>query len=192
MSGDPLFTFVRISLAFATIIPAVLETSDLLGSLHLFRKIRPRLNIPVNGAIVSTLFAMGIIFMLLPFVIQTPWIWLFVWLGFIILVDPVLYFFHVEKSILYQLQQRKFNIILSVAAAGYICGFLWEFWNYWSYTKWYYSVPILENIKIFEIPVVGFLAYGPFALELYVMYEFMKLLLSKKLLGKFSFRHGAF
>jgi len=67
--------------------------------------------------------------------------------------------------------------------AGYVCGFLWEFWNYWAYTKWYYTVPILENIKIFEIPAVGFLAYGPFALEIYVMYNLIRLLLSRRIWG---------
>lgn len=185
LGGSPLFTLIRVALAFATIMPAVLETSDLLGSLHLFRKMRPRLSIPVNSGIVSILFAMGLIFIVLPFVIQTPWIWAFVWIGFIMLIDPILYFFHVEKSVLYQLQQRKFHIILSVVTAGYICGFLWEFWNYWAYTKWYYTIPILENIKVFELPLIGFLAYGPFALELYVMYQFAKLLISGKI-----FRRG--
>jgi hypothetical protein len=80
-------------------------------------------------------------------------------------------------------KKRNFKIILSLMLAGYICGFFWEFWNYWAYTKWYYTVPILQNIKVFEIPVVGFLAYGPFALELYVMYNFVRLLLSKRIWG---------
>jgi hypothetical protein len=184
LEGSPIFTFIRVALAFSTIMPAILETSDLIGSLHLFNKIKPKFKVHVNRFTVGIFLSMGIIFILLPFVLQTPWIWLFIWIGFIVLIDPILYFCHNEKSLLYQIQHNKFNVILSLMLAGYICGFLWEFWNYWAYTKWYYTVPILENIKIFEIPFLGFLAYGPFALELYVMYQFAKLLFSKKILGR--------
>lgn len=177
-------TFIRVTLAFSTIIPAILETSELIGALHSFRKLEPKIKLPINNFIVYIVFASGATFMLIPFVISTPWIWVFIWTGFILLVDPILYIFHDEKSILFQIKKRKFHIIVSLIIAGYICGFLWEFWNYWAHTKWYYSIPVLENIKIFEIPVIGFLAYGPFALELYVMYRFMKLLFSKKILGR--------
>jgi hypothetical protein len=176
-------TFIMGTLSFATIVPAVLETSELVGALHLFRK-KLNIRLPINGFIVAILFSVGIIFVLLPFVITSPWIWAFVWTGFILLIDPILYIFHDKKSILYQLKNRKFNVILSLFLAGYICGFLWEFWNYWAYTKWYYSIPVIESIKIFEIPAVGFLAYGPFALELYVMYEFVKILVSRKIFGR--------
>ncbi|MBI2542922.1 MAG: hypothetical protein HYW24_01930 [Candidatus Aenigmarchaeota archaeon] len=176
-------TFIMGTLSFATIVPAVLETSELVGALHLFRK-KLNIRLPINGFIVAILFSIGIIFVLLPFVITSPWIWAFVWTGFILLIDPILYIFHDKKSILYQLKNRKFNVILSLFLAGYICGFLWEFWNYWAYTKWYYSIPVIESIKIFEIPAVGFLAYGPFALELYVMYEFVKILVSRKMFGR--------
>ena len=30
---------------------------------------------------------------------------------------------------------------------------LWESWNCWDGAKWHYSVPIMENLKIFEMPV---------------------------------------
>jgi len=53
--------------------------------------------------------------------------------------------------------------------AGLICGGLWEFWNFWAYTKWLYSVPYLENLKWFEMPPLGFLGFLPFALECYVL-----------------------
>ena len=40
---------------------------------------------------------------------------------------------------------------------------LWEFWNYWAGAKWHYSVPIMENLKIFEMPVPGHLGFPAFA-----------------------------
>ena len=47
--------------------------------------------------------------------------------------------------------RRGINLVLS----GFLCGVLWEFWNYWAGAKWHYSVPIMENLKIFEMPVPG-------------------------------------
>ena len=52
---------------------------------------------------------------------------------------------------------------------GLICGGLWEFWNFWAYTKWLYTVPYFENLKWFEMPPLGFLGFPPFALECYVL-----------------------
>jgi len=178
-----IITFIMGSLSFSTIIPAVLETFELLRVFHLFDDIKMRVKIPTNKLFINTLIVVGIIFLLVPFVSMAPWIWAFVWTGFIFLLDPILYIFHDEKSVIGLVKKRKLKVIISIILAGYICGFLWEFWNYWAYTKWYYTVPILENIKIFEIPAIGFLAYGPFALEIYVMYNFVKLLFSRKVWG---------
>ena len=178
-----LVTLTMGSIAFATIIPAVFETYDLVRLFHIFDKIKMRIKIPTNRLFINMLIVVGIIFILVPFIVTTPWLWAFVWTGFILLIDPILYLFHDEKSLIMLVKKRNFKIILSLMLAGYICGFFWEFWNYWAYTKWYYTVPILQNIKVFEIPVVGFLAYGPFALELYVMYNFVRLLLSKRIWG---------
>lgn len=177
-------TFIMGTLSFATIIPAVFETKELVQQFHLFNKLQFKMKIHTNKFFLNTLIFVGIIFLLLPFLIVSPWIWAFVWTGFILLIDPILYLHHDEKSLIAQIKKRKFNIIISVIIAGYICGFLWEFWNYWAYTKWYYTIPILENIKVFEIPLIGFLAYGPFALELYVMYNFVKLLISGKIFSE--------
>jgi hypothetical protein len=55
---------------------------------------------------------------------------------------------------------------------GLVCGILWEFWNFWAKAKWEYTVPVLENLKMFEMPVVGYLGFLPFACEVYSMYNF--------------------
>jgi len=178
-----LITFAMGSLSFATIVPAVIETYELVRTFHVFDKLKMRVKIHPNRLMVNLLIVVGIIFILSPFVLSTPWLWALVWSGFVLLIDPILYIFHDEKSVINLLKRHKFRIIFSIMLAGYICGFLWEFWNYWAYTKWYYTVPILDNIKVFEIPVVGFLAYGPFALEIYVMYNFIRLLVSKRVWG---------
>ena len=67
---------------------------------------------------------------------------------------------------------RKFYLLLT---AGCICGFLWEFWNFWATTKWIYTVPFFEELKLFEMPVLGFFGFPPFAVECYVIYNFISL-----------------
>ena len=170
-------TFLMGSLSFSTIIPAIFETKDLASIIfsNLKIKIKPKwYSFILTKNFVALLLSLGIIFILLPFFIISPWLWVFVWTGFILLIDPLLYLQKNEKCILFLIKKKKWKTLLSIFFAGYICGFLWEFWNYWAYTKWVYTIPILENIKIFEIPVIGFLAYGPFALELYDFYILLR------------------
>ena len=57
--------------------------------------------------------------------------------------------------------------------AGVVCGILWELWNYWSVTKWVYEVPLFGEIKLFAMPVAGYLGFPAFALELFVLYNFV-------------------
>jgi hypothetical protein len=179
---NKMITFSMGTIAFATIIPAVFETFNLIRNFHFFNKLKLKLKIPTNRYLLEFSIILGLIFLAIPFVWTSIWNWALIWTGFIFLLDPILYIYHDEKSLIAQVKKKKFNIILSIFLAGYICGFFWEFWNHWAYTKWYYTVPILDNIRIFEIPVIGFLAYGPFALELYVVYNFARLLFSKRFL----------
>jgi len=185
LPSTALIKYTMGTLSFATIIPAVFETFDLVRQFHFFGKLNLKLKIPTNKHVLEIFIALGLIFLIIPVLWKTPWVWVFVWTGFIFLLDPLLYIFHNERSLIAQIKKKKFSMILALVITGYVVGFFWELWNYWAYTKWYYTVPILDNFRIFEIPVLGFLAYGPFAIELYVIYNFVRLLFSKKILGRF-------
>ena len=63
--------------------------------------------------------------------------------------------------------------------SGFLCGVLWEFWNYWSRAKWHYTVPIMENLKIFEMPLPGYFGFPAFALECFTMYVFTRRLFTR-------------
>jgi hypothetical protein len=67
---------------------------------------------------------------------------------------------------------RKMYLFL---IAGLICGFLWEFWNFWTRSKWVYTVPFFEEMRVFEMPLLGFLGFPPFAVQAYVMYNLISL-----------------
>jgi hypothetical protein len=68
----------------------------------------------------------------------------------------------------------------SFLVAGCVCGWLWEFWNYWAAARWTYTFPILQQWKIFEMPLPGYLAYPVFALECFAMYVTGAWVLSRK------------
>jgi hypothetical protein len=96
-----------------------------------------------------------------------------VWLGFIFLLDPINARLGGD-SLLVEWREGRFDRTINLALSGVLCGILWEFWNFWAHAKWHYSVPIMENLKIFEMPVPGYLGFPPFALECFAMYEFLR------------------
>lgn len=172
--------------AISTILPAVFETMEFVKALGIFRKTKTE-KIKINKSLLYFSILLGLVMIIVPFLYQSPYMWILVWGGFIFLFDPINYLFH-EKSLISQIRRGKLGVVLSLFVAGYICGFLWEFWNYWSYMKWYYTVPVLDKFKIFEIPFLGFFVYGFFAWELYAMYYFAKLLIPKTLETKLELR----
>ena len=96
-----------------------------------------------------------------------------VWLGFIFLLDPINARLGGD-SLLAEWRDGRFERTMNLALSGVLCGLLWEFWNYWAHAKWHYTVPIMENLKIFEMPVPGYFGFPPFALECFTMYEFLR------------------
>ncbi len=179
--------FVMGSLSFATIVPAVLETFELIQQLHLFGQIKLDTRFLKNKYVINIFFVTGIVFLVSPFIIISPFVWMLVWSGFVLLIDPILYLMHDEKSLIMLAKKKKFNTFFSLILAGTVCGVLWEFWNSTARTGWYYtwqqSLPFIFQIKLFEMPILGYIGYWPFALELYVMYRFVRLIFSKKGLG---------
>ena len=97
-----------------------------------------------------------------------------VWLGFIFLLEPINVALGGESLV--PARGHRLDRIKNLAWSGVLCGMLWEFWNYWSRSKWHYTVPILERFKIFEMPVPGYLGFPAFALECFTMYVFVRAL----------------
>ncbi len=91
------------------------------------------------------------------------------------LVDPICYWLGRKKrslmgrSLLGQLAAGDNTRLVALLVAGLVCGGLWEGWNLGARTKWIYSVPFFDELKIGEMPVLGFLGFPPFALECYAL-----------------------
>jgi hypothetical protein len=101
-----------------------------------------------------------------------------VWIGFILLLDPINSRLGAE-SLSADLAARRYDRLYNLVFSGFLCGVLWEFWNYWSRAKWHYSVPIMQNVRIFEMPLPGYFGFPPFALECFTMYVFVRSVFSK-------------
>jgi hypothetical protein len=101
--------------------------------------------------------------------VHTPYLAASVWLGFIFLLDPLNARAGAE-SILGDWHKGRTHRLVNLLVAGLVCGVIWELWNYWVGTKWIYNVPILPELKIFEMPVLGFGGFPPFAVECFTMY----------------------
>ena len=119
--------------------------------------------------------ALGAAMLAWPLLWPSPYLAAPVWLGFIFLLEPINMRLGGE-SLWLDLQCGHRSRVTNLILSGFLCGFLWEFWNYWSRAKWHYTVPIMENVKIFEMPVPGYFGFPAFALECFAMYVFVRAL----------------
>jgi len=163
------------ALAFATVLPGIFETYDLLEVLVKRRfNLRPRRNI-INYF--PWLILAGILCLVLP-VSYPKYFFPLVWGWAFLLLEPVNYLLDRNRSLLYDLEVGSFRRPALLLLSGLICGFLWEFWNFWAGTKWIYTLPWawLMQVKLFEMPVAGYLGFPPFALECWSLWIFVSYL----------------
>jgi hypothetical protein len=155
--------------SFATITPAIFETSDLVQAL-----LPPLPGEPwkISRPAENVCMACGAACLILPLVLPqriAAYLFALVWIGFLLLLDPMNRRLSLP-SFLGDLSEGFRRRVYGFVAAGWICGWLWEFWNYWAVGKWHYTFPMFQGLKIFEMPAPGFLGFLPFALECFVMY----------------------
>ena len=208
LPGNAVLRDVGYVWAFATIWPAIFETAELVGTLRHPGRLWSGATIadveadkhdrvPRRGSAagVASMVA-GAAMLAWPLVWPSPYLAAPVWLGFIFLLDPlnarlggqslvadyrrghVALSSHVTggaPSVWVRRTDRAINLM----AGGLVCGFVWECWNYWARTKWIYTVPILEHVKLFEMPLPGYLGFPAFALECFTMYVTVRLILGR-------------
>jgi len=169
--------------SFATIWPAIYETADLLQALGLGSRVAGwRLVLRPPGH--ASLVALGLVMVTVPVLVPPRaggYLFGAIWLGFILLLDPINYRWG-GRSLLRDLEQGQTFALYPFLLSGPVCGILWEFWNNWASAKWLYVFPIWQQGKIFEMPLPGYLGFPPFALECFAMFEFLTTL-RMRLLG---------
>jgi hypothetical protein len=157
--------------SFATITPGIFVTADLVESFGWFTAAKP---VKFSPRARFNFIVAGTLMLVVPVVLPQQigaYLFALVWLGFIFLLDPINFRLGVP-SLLGDLEQGRRARLYSLLVSGWVCGWLWEFWNYWASAKWLYIFPIFQEWKIFEMPIPGYLGFLPFALECFVMYVF--------------------
>ncbi|HKV40467.1 MAG TPA: hypothetical protein VJX67_14735 [Blastocatellia bacterium] len=172
---NPFLRRVGYDWAFATIFPALFETAALIESTIFRRRFKGR-PCKTSRRTLYTSVVVGAAAAALPILVVSPWLVPLVWLSFVFLLDPINEI-RGWPSILGDARSGSYRKLASLLASGLLCGVLWEFWNYWATAKWTYTIPYPVIVKVFEMPILGFLGFPPFAVECWAMYIFCRSLL---------------
>src|SRR5438093_11050036 len=165
-SFTPREYFLYATLPFATVLPAVLGTTQWLATfpcltrpLSHWRRIRiprPRL---VSG-VVLLVGAAGLAWLgIWPNVLFA-----FLWTGPLLVMLSLQVLFGGDHLIS-DLQRGDWRSVWLPALAGLACGLIWELWNSRSLAHWEYAVPYVQRFSLFEMPLLGYAGYLPFGVE---------------------------
>lgn len=163
----PLVYALLASIAFSTVVPAVLETAALYQSSGIsWMRVRSRPR-DLNRRILIGATAAGLVMFALV-VLFPRQAFPLTWLSLFFVIDPINA--HAGRpSLIVQAASGRWSTIVSLGCAGLTCGLFWELWNYWSMPKWTYDVPYVGAIKLFEMPILGYGGYIPFAFEIFAL-----------------------
>jgi hypothetical protein len=168
--------WIGYAIAYATVLPALCETMHLLETAGPFRTISGKKHCPSPFFLRSSP-AIGGLF-LLAALLFPRFCFPLVWIGFALLIEPLLYL-RGGNSLLRDIEKGESGRLLTLLAAGLVCGLLWELWNFWAQAKWIYTVPFFEEGKLFEMPLLGFLGFPPFAVSAYAIYRLLLLAMQR-------------
>lgn len=158
--------WIGYAVSYATVLPGLRVTALLVGRSGFLGRLRWH-PLPLGTEGRRWVLAAGLGCLVLPLV----WPGVFfplVWLAFIGILLP-LHRCPESVRLAKSIQAGKPGAWLEILLAGMICGLLWELWNFWAGAKWVYTVPWVGRLKLFEMPVLGFLGFPPFAVECHLM-----------------------
>jgi hypothetical protein len=159
--------------SFATIFPAIFLTAEFVRALGWYGE--PGKPVRFSLRTQRILMATGLAFLVVPLLVPRQvgaYLFAPVWIGFVLVLDPVNYR-RGWPSLLGDLAEGRRSRLYALLAAGWVCGWLWEFWNWWAAARWEYTFPMFQQWKVFAMPAPGFLGFLPFALECFTMYIFV-------------------
>jgi len=166
----PAARLVFFTLSFSTVIPAVFGTAELVASAPWLRKLgRGPVIRPTRGT-TWTFFILGI----LMFGAMMAWpkiFFPFAWMSLYFLLAPINVWLG-NRSLSSASARADWRPMVAIWIGTLICGLFWEMWNWYSFPKWVYSIPWADWFHIFEMPLLGYVGYLPFGMELFAMYHF--------------------
>ncbi len=155
-------------LSYATVIPAIYVTKEiihaLMGEINI-KKIYIK-NYPFHAITVGLFMFFITLFMPEIFFGLT-------WVSIGLIIDGYNYRTG-NRSFAKDIEMGRMDNLLASMLGGLFCGILWECWNNWAVAKWLYTVPFFEDVKIFEMPVLGYIGFIVFGFETMAFVNFLK------------------
>jgi hypothetical protein len=159
------------TLSFSTVIPAVFSTAELVGSFEWIKRFKNRKVLSPSKSTLTYFTITGLVGLFL--ILFLPgYFYYFEWAAVFFIFEPINY--KLNNRTLFEFTVKgDWRPIISLAVGALMCGFFWEMWNYNSYPKWTYDTPMVNFLHVFEMPLLGYLGYIPFSLELFSIYNFI-------------------
>jgi hypothetical protein len=174
-TGRDLFSPLEFNLlstvSFSTVIPAVFETATLMRSFSWMERFAAGPRVPITRRVFVGLLVIGLAMLALMLFLPTIF-YPFAWTSLLFIFEPINYWTG-RPCFLRKLREGDWRTVMSLAFGALVCGFFWEMWNYYAFPKWTYHIPGLAFCHIFEMPLLGYGGYVPFALELYALKNFI-------------------
>jgi hypothetical protein len=167
---------LRASLAFSTVVPAVMVTTELVRASR-FNPLRKLPALIQGPGTLLRLHLLGWLMLIAVFTFPDRAFPL-VWLALFFLIDPVATYFG-GRSVGSFLRNGDWSPVFNIAVGTVICGFFWELWNYYALPRWTYSIPFADVLHVFEMPLLGYGGYIPFGLEIFAFYALIAALLPR-------------
>ena len=165
-------------LSFSTVIPAVFGSAELAGTFKCIQRFNKGPIIPQSRAALLGFFLTGCI-MLALLLIFPNYFFPLVWISVFFILEPINVILK-NRSLSHYTAAGDWRPVVSLWIGGLMCGFFWEMWNFYSYPKWIYHLPIADFLHLFEMPVLGYSGYIPFSMELFALYHLVVGLLKLK------------
>lgn len=173
---------VLASIAFATVVPAVLAAAELARGWNWVERCRrgPRVALGPWTLVGTGLAGLA---SLAAALLWPDVAYPLVWVGAVLVLEPLVAW-RGGRSFSRDLAHGDWRTWIALWAGGLLTGFLWELWNAGSHPRWVYRVPGIDGPKLFEMPLPGYLGYLPFAQAVYLWKELW--LFEPELLGSLS------
>lgn len=155
--------WIGITFAFATVLPAVFLAARAISAWPALQRLSMA-PVRVTPSGLRASLAAGVLFLALPMAWPARFFPL-VWGAGTLLAEPLLYRRAPQWSLFADLDRGDPRRIVRLLLGGAAVGMLWEFYNSFARGRWIYTVPGLEELKLFEMPLLGFLGFPIFALE---------------------------
>ena len=159
------------TLSFTTVIPAVFGSAEFFASFDFLKHLGRGPRVGTDKCTTLLFFLMGWI-MLALMLIWPRTFFLFIWISLYFILEPINIWLG-NRSLAEWTATGDWRPVISLWLGVLLTAFFWEMWNYFSYPKWIYDVAWGNWLHIFEMPVLGYGGYLPFALELYALYHFV-------------------